>query len=701
MNAGEIVALFLAMICIPIVSACSREPESSDNEPRVGETDGDTDTEGDIDIGGNLDTSSLDDTDLPAHEWCTQPAWNTVWDNRDEHSLMTVWDVWATSPSEIVAVGYEEQEGSTLLDPKLTPVAMHISDDGISELPLPAMRPLMMDLNEVQSSVQLSVWGTSTDNLYVVSPTELFHYDGDTWRVLHRLLGFRAPNAIWVGDKDTAVAFGKNGVALHLTAGGWRVVESEFLGTASRVLGTAADNVYAAMASTVLFNDGASWQPIESRLLHYDGTSWQPAEAIEAVVGKTARIFGSAADDMYILNTAGIAYHYDGSTCSEIPQPLGEAETPLAISTLAVAEKVLFANTSEGIFGYDGESWSSIGTLPDGSAAFIVGDSAVYGIWAAGENTLYVSIHTVQDQPHVEASLFYQYQDGTWQLPFGSADFGVTDVWAAPSGDVYVVENQTVHHYDGVNWTKLPQESTGAVSKIRGSDAGNLMTISVDDGSIRAFDGSEWTVSFDLPDCVNMTDVWGTAGGDVYSSCFGAAVLHYDGTRFEELSLPSDVELKAAWASETGELFAAGSRGELLHLKDGAWAEYNTEVQVKFSSLWGSGPADVFAWCDRSNRTGISIPEGTPRIWHFDGAEWLPMPSGVYEMSFIWADLAGSAADDVLLAGGESAMRHYDGRTWAEVPFEPLGSGLRRISALSDGHYLLSARDQIEHLQCQ
>lgn len=184
-------------------------------------------------------------------------------------------------------------------------------------------------------------------------------------------------------------------------------------------------------------------------------------------------VWGSAADDVYVVGTNGAILHYDGSEWTEVYH----SEDVILISLWGTSSTDIYALGFDNATGdlatlhYDGTDWAQMDTGLPASTTFPsnVWGSAATGIFIAGDDGLIL------------------YYDGTaWtQMDTGIYDY-IDCIWGSASDDVYALSgwDGIIFHYDGESWTQVTiAPDSISLNGIWGSSATNIFIVG-DDGLI-------------------------------------------------------------------------------------------------------------------------------------------------------------------------------------------------------------------------
>lgn len=191
----------------------------------------------------------------------------------------------------------------------------------------------------------------------------------------------------------------------------------------------------------------------------------------------------------------------------------------------------------------------------------------------------------------------------------------------------------------------------------------------------------------------SATDVFAVGATGIWDRPL-AAVVHYDGVSWSDMTLPDlsgSAALLGVWVSSADDVFAVGEGGTILHYDGTAWAVMESGTSFDLGGVWGSSPDDVFAvgeggtvlHYDGQSWSPTSIPSGSPflnGIWgssgtdvfavgqygeivHYDGGSWVEMYDGGFALTAVW----GFSATDVFAVGEWGTVLHYDGDSWTRL----------------------------------
>lgn len=297
-------------------------------------------------------------------------------------------------------------------------------------------------------------------------------------------------------------------------------------------------------------------------------------------------------------------------------------------------------------------------------------------------------------------------------------------VWCAGPNDVYAFgEAETLLHFDGADWTRIPVPAHGTIYAMWGSASDDiwagvspaankwLAPFEALGSTLLHFDGTNWSVLDFLPD-VGIFDMWGSGPNDIFAvggiwpyTPGTTVAYHYDGNTWTMLPEPSGLPGQFQGVSGNGpnDVYAAGASfyiSSFVHWDGLAWTQIDTSGYEQIYSLWAVGPNNVYVgaydrilhydgstvqevldlpddiaycypwriWGTGPNDVHVLAHAARPEdnhsyIFHFDGTDFsqteLP-PAGRASV----LGLHGTSPTDVYSAGREGLLHHYDGTTW-------------------------------------
>lgn len=262
----------------------------------------------------------------------------------------------------------------------------------------------------------LSMWGSGPNDLWTVGGPRgnagfaslVLRFDGTGWK---RLDPGGTETYWWVyGTSATDVwMVGEKGRITHWDGSAFKEHAS---GTPVTLFGVWASSPTDAWA--VGGTPGAGTSQPNDVLLHWDGAAWTPS-AVPATQGRTFfKVWGTSADNVYVVGEAGTIWHRTGTTWNAETNPAHG--TLLTIHGCSATE--VYAVGGRDVLRSDGKTWTAMTpTLTNdvnGVACRSPGELVVVG--GGGSKQRYTS--------------------GAWQDDFGTVPYSdLHGAWADASGD--------------------------------------------------------------------------------------------------------------------------------------------------------------------------------------------------------------------------------------------------------------------------
>lgn len=234
--------------------------------------------------------------------------------------------------------------------------------------------------------MMLSAWGSAPDDVYFAggslggtAPGLALHFDGNGWTDLN------APTANtlwWVFGKSVNDIFfvGEMGTILHWGGKSFVQQQSGATDTLYGIWGAADDDLWAVGGTP----------DASSTAIHFDGTSWTPA-SLPQNGGAYFKVWGSAANDVFVVGQYGKIYHFDGRAWTE--QQSGAGKNVSLFTVAGRSSTDVYAVGGQGTavaLHYDGSSWSPVPGIDlsltsglSGVSVAATGDVSVTGLAGA------------------------------------------------------------------------------------------------------------------------------------------------------------------------------------------------------------------------------------------------------------------------------------------------------------------------------
>ena len=423
------------------------------------------------------------------------------------------WDVWGSSPDQILVVGqghgfwYDGQdwvEEFSLYDyyravTGLGPTEIYAAGG-------PAGTLLRRFDGTKWNSVQLEDSGSPEDLFDVwVAP------DSEILVAGHGLSSFAGSMAtIGSGDRNAVVLRHFPPLAIYAL---W---------------GESSEAVYAVGTNgTVLRYDGAEWRaelvgPADLRAI------WGTAPGEYVVVG--------VGDNVY----HGITYHYGGD--SWYVEEVYENNTRYDVWGASPTDIYSVGTEWEtSILKFDGTEWKRSAN-PD--TKYGVGGSSGSNVFACGYR--FAMSHFDGANWQEEESI------GIQNLGYCQA------IWSDSPSDVFAVgDDGTILEFDGTVWTQQASGTTANLTDVWGSSPDNVLAVGE---AFLRYDGASWTAE---PGVDRAAAVFGTSADNVYA-VNGSDVLFYNGVTWTAFPTGALSDLVDVWTSTSGDIVVIGTDGLVL-----------------------------------------------------------------------------------------------------------------------------------------
>jgi hypothetical protein len=139
-------------------------------------------------------------------------------------------------------------------------------------------------------------------------------------------------------------------------------------------------------------------------------------------------------------------------------------------------------------------------------------------------------------------------------------------------------------------------------------------------GVLGYYNGSSYVSSTPASTTANLQAVWGDAATNVYTVASNGTISHYTGgSAFAAMTSGTTTALAAVHGFSGLDVWAAGASGTVdqYTIASGKWTVSNAATTQNLHGVWDADTNDVYVVGDA----------GT--IQHWNGGEWLTMPSGV------------------------------------------------------------------------
>lgn len=226
----------------------------------------------------------------------------------------------------------------------------------------------------------MNTWGPAPDDLYAVGGEpdagSVMHWDGHGWSAVD--LGLDVPLLNWTwgfGAADLTVV-GNDGTVISYDGSAWQLQATPTTEDLWGVWGASPDDLWAV---------GGRGRPSSTAtILHFDGDTWsavEPPALQRANVHAFFKVWGTAADNVYIVGQRGVVLHWNGSVWTELL--VGASDDLVSIWGTGPDRIVAVGGRASGIVSrWDGVSWrtESLSPLP-----------GLNGVWMGDPDTVHIA----------------------------------------------------------------------------------------------------------------------------------------------------------------------------------------------------------------------------------------------------------------------------------------------------------------------
>jgi hypothetical protein len=336
-----------------------------------------------------------------------------------------------------------------------------------------------------------AVASNNRDDLYIVGDNgRIVQYDGEYWNNIE----VRDPEGSHVDLVDVsmtgplrAVAVGRLSTVVDIDGYTTSLTRSDRRG--ARILAGAGDMVLGAAHSMYLAShDGSQWADFDPpipqdlsgevacmwaaspdiiwvvtggwplQVLHFDGTAWNQQMHVDDI---TQSMWGTAADDIFLVGWEGNIWHYDGSAWALMADTGYERVLQDTWGAAGDDVYVVGAYTTTGLGGavlhYDGASWSVDPTFFEHDLYAVDGTSPSDIVAVGREGAI------------------YRFDGTAWHLEPSGTTSWLTDVWAGAPDDYWAVGfDGSLLHYNGDSWQDAGLGLESILWSVWGTDTGDV-----------------------------------------------------------------------------------------------------------------------------------------------------------------------------------------------------------------------------------
>lgn len=253
----------------------------------------------------------------------------------------------------------------------------------------------------------------------------------------------------------------------------------------------------------------------------------------------------------------------------------------------------------------DGERWWAVGGTPQQGA--ILDSAQGFAEVTLPEGVPLVNwVHPLSAESAIavgNAGVILELRDGQWQRMTSPTENDLWGVWAAAADDVWAVGGAgrepgqaTLLHYDGVVWTDVPlpelmRPQVWALFKVWGSAADDVYVVG-QRGAVLHFDGTAWQELL-VGTGEDLVAVWGTSADRValVGGRSNGVLVTWDGSDWQLYELAPLPGLTGVWMGDPQTVHVSGIQGTLAEVQfdSGEYAEFHQDTRSAFHAVHGSG----------------------------------------------------------------------------------------------------------------
>jgi hypothetical protein len=165
----------------------------------------------------------------------------------------------------------------------------------------------------------------------------------------------------------------------------------------------------------------------------------------------------------------------------------------------------------------------------------------------------------------------------------------------------------------------------------------------------------------------SLLAAWGATQNDVFAvgGALGngapAALLHYDGSAWKELSSGSTETFWWVHGTSDKDVWAVGTHGHIVHWDGSSLADHSVTTTATLYGVWAASSTDAWA-VGGTPEGGTSKPNDV--LLHWDGTSWTPSPLPM-TLGRTFFKVWGTSSSNLYVVGEFGTIWHRTGTTWA------------------------------------
>jgi hypothetical protein len=262
-------------------------------------------------------------------------------------------------------------------------------------------------------------------------------------------------------------------------------------------------------------------------------------------------VWGSSANDIWVVGNHGTILRYDGASWHDVPSG---TELNLGGVTGSAADDVWAVGDHGVILHFDGKSWQLFDEGQEDRTFLSVFARSRQELWIAGIADDAGFVRRYQDQKLAETQAIPGCT-GFWRM----SPVAANDLWFV--GADRRAKSFAMHHIDD-HYEHRPIDA-GPVRAVYGA-ASDDVWIGMYDGALHHWDGAKWQEAAPI-DNVHWLGMWGTSKDDVWVYGHDGAIYHYDDKAWSRVDSHTQESIWSAWGSSANDVWFVGKSATLVH----------------------------------------------------------------------------------------------------------------------------------------
>jgi len=381
-------------------------------------------------------------------------------------------------------------------------------------------------------------------------------------------------------------------------------------------------------------------------VMRRQGTTWRTYKT--GVVTYLRGIWGSSAADVFAVGGNGTVVHFDGSSWRTMNT--GIFSYLDAVHGKA-ANDVWAIGWDRTVMHYDGTDWSRV------TVGIPQPDRTYSDVWCAPTGEVYIASYWYASGYH-GAVLVY---DGTssW-TEYALNDYRVNRVWGTAANDVWIGNsNGEIHRFNGTVWA-LEHTITGDIQSIHGTAGNDVWAVSssygpfVPTGEITHYNGTTWSSPAPAVNPPPWQSVAAVSANEVYFRGYESMFAQWNGS---DWSLASDKWVthqyfQTIWGTSTSNIWLLDSGDSAFNTDGTNWTDMYAGTDNFMRAMWGASQDNIYGVGDGG------------MIVHYDGTSWSEVAHGLGTATLY--DIWGTAANDIWVGcRTDGQMWHFNGSAWS------------------------------------